>query len=197
MLERMTWFRQSALRWADCERAIYIDPWGTPEDSPPADLIMITHAHDDHLRPEEIDRLRTSATTVVAPTDVAQSLSGDVLAVSPGESHEAGGVRFSTVPAWCLEAKVAAAVRPRRRSTRAAVSARSRPITGTSNTVISTSAGSRPAASPCARKISILRFNVLRSDGTLQPSASRAAICNVRRSPEPPTMMGTRPVGRG
>ena len=28
MLDRITWFRQSALRWVDDERTIYIDPWG-------------------------------------------------------------------------------------------------------------------------------------------------------------------------
>ena len=55
MLERITWFRQSALRWVDDERTIYIDPWGTPEDAPPADLILITHAHLDHFQPEEVD----------------------------------------------------------------------------------------------------------------------------------------------
>ena len=57
MLERITWFRQSALRWIDDERTIYIDPWGTPEDAPPADLILITHAHLDHFQPEEVERL--------------------------------------------------------------------------------------------------------------------------------------------
>ena len=57
VLERITWFRQSALRWVVDERTIYIDPWGTPEDAPPADLILITHAHHDHFRPEEIERL--------------------------------------------------------------------------------------------------------------------------------------------
>ena len=60
VLERITWFRQSALRWVDDERTIYIDPWGTPEDAPPADLILITHAHDDHFQPEEIERLRAT-----------------------------------------------------------------------------------------------------------------------------------------
>ena len=58
VLDRITWFRQSALRWVDDERTIYIDPWGTDEDAPPADLILITHAHVDHFQPEEIERLR-------------------------------------------------------------------------------------------------------------------------------------------
>ncbi|MGZ4131893.1 MAG: MBL fold metallo-hydrolase [Actinomycetota bacterium] len=100
MLERITWFRQSALRWQDEERTIYVDPWGTPEDAPPADLLLITHAHEDHFQPDEIARLTKAGTKLVAPHDVAAMLSGDVTTVAPGESHEVAGVRFTTVPAY-------------------------------------------------------------------------------------------------
>ena len=100
MLERFTWFRQAAFRYADDERTIYIDPWGTGEGEPPADLILITHAHEDHLQPAEIERLRAAGTQIVAPHDVAAGLPGDVTPVAPGESHEIAGVRFTTVPAY-------------------------------------------------------------------------------------------------
>ncbi len=100
MLERFTWFRQAAFRYADDERTIYIDPWGTGEDEPPADLILITHAHEDHLQPTEIERLRAAGTTIVAPHDVAAELPGDVTPVAPGETHQVAGVRFTTVPAY-------------------------------------------------------------------------------------------------
>ena len=36
----------------------------------------------------------------VAPHDVAQELRGDVTAVAPGETHDVGGIRVSTVPAY-------------------------------------------------------------------------------------------------
>lgn len=100
MLERFTWFRQSAFRWTDGERTIYIDPWGTPADAAPADLIMITHAHHDHFQPEEIARLSRPDTVVAAPHDVAAELRGNVNPVAPGETHELAGVSFTTVPAY-------------------------------------------------------------------------------------------------
>jgi L-ascorbate metabolism protein UlaG (beta-lactamase superfamily) len=100
MLDRITWFRQAALRWTDDERVIYIDPWGTSPDDPPADVILLTHAHEDHFQPDEIERLRKDGTKIVAPHDVAASLSGDVTPVAPGESHEVAGVQFTTVPAY-------------------------------------------------------------------------------------------------
>ena len=100
MLEHFTWFRQAAFRYRDEERTIYIDPWGTGEDEPPAELILITHAHDDHFQPDEIARLRAAGTKIVAPHDVAAELPGDVTPVAPGESHEVAGVHFTTVPAY-------------------------------------------------------------------------------------------------
>ena len=100
MLEGFKWYRQSAFRVTDGERTIYIDPWGTGDAEPAADLILITHAHFDHFQPEEIERLRTAQTSIVAPHDVAAELSGNITPVAPGESHEVAGVRFSTVPAY-------------------------------------------------------------------------------------------------
>jgi L-ascorbate metabolism protein UlaG (beta-lactamase superfamily) len=100
VLEGFTWFRQSAFRWSDGERTVYIDPWGTSGDDTHADVVFITHAHDDHLQPSEIDRLSSDRTKIVAPHDVARELSGDVTPVGPGESGEVAGVRFTTVPAY-------------------------------------------------------------------------------------------------
>ena len=100
MLQHLTWFRQAAFRWQDGERTIYIDPWGTPEDAPPADVILITHAHHDHFQPEEIARLSTAGTRVYAPHDVAAALTGNVTPVEPGGTYEVEGLRFETVPAY-------------------------------------------------------------------------------------------------
>ena len=100
MLENLTWFRQAAMRYSGEGLTLYLDPWGTAPEDPPADLILITHAHFDHLQPHEIERLSRPGTKLVAPKDVAVELSGDVTAVGPGESHEIAGVRFETVPAY-------------------------------------------------------------------------------------------------
>ena len=99
MLERFTWFKQSAYRWS-CEGiAVYIDPWSVTGDVP-ADVIFITHAHFDHFQPEVIARISKATTKVVAPHDVANELSGDVIAVSPGDLVEVAGVKAQAVPAY-------------------------------------------------------------------------------------------------
>ena len=100
VLDSITWFRQAALRWTDGERTVYFDSWGTRSEDGAADLILITHAHDDHFRPEEIERLAAGGAKIAAPPDVAAELSGDVTPVAPGESYDLAGVRFTTVPAY-------------------------------------------------------------------------------------------------
>ncbi len=99
MLERFTWFRQSAFRWQGDDLTVYIDPWGTTGDFP-ADLILITHAHFDHFQIDEIERLRKAGTKIVAPADVAKEISGEVTAVAPGDALEVAGVKFQAVPAF-------------------------------------------------------------------------------------------------
>lgn len=100
MLERFTWFRQSALRFAGEGLTVYIDPWGTSGEDPPADVIFITHAHSDHFQPREIEQLSGAGTKLVAPHDVARELSGEVSAVGPGDSIEVSGIRVQAVPAY-------------------------------------------------------------------------------------------------
>jgi L-ascorbate metabolism protein UlaG (beta-lactamase superfamily) len=99
MLERFTWFKQSAFLWRGDGLNVYIDPWDvTTED--PADVIFITHAHYDHFSKDDLEKVRKDGTKFLAPHDVAQELTGDVTAVRPGDSLEVGGVKVQTVPAY-------------------------------------------------------------------------------------------------
>ena len=99
MLDRFTWFKQSAYVWKGDGLTVYIDPWGvTIED--PADVIFITHAHDDHFSVDDIERVRKDGTRIVAPADVAREISGDVTPVTPGVSLDVAGVRAQNVPAY-------------------------------------------------------------------------------------------------
>lgn len=99
MLERFTWFKQSGYRWAGDGLTVYIDPWDVTDDKP-ADVIFITHAHDDHFSPQDIEKVRQPDTALVAPADIAAGLTGVVKAVSPGDSDEVRGIGFQAVPAY-------------------------------------------------------------------------------------------------
>lgn len=100
MLEKFTWYKQSAYCYRGDGITMYIDPWGTGPNDPPADVIFITHAHFDHYQPDEIKQLRKDKTQIVAPKDVARELGGNVKPVRPGEAFEAGGIKAQAVPAY-------------------------------------------------------------------------------------------------
>ena len=100
MLERYTWFKQAAYRWDGDGLTVYVDPWGIPDNAPPADVVFITHAHFDHFDLDDITRIRTDDTSFVAPRDVADELSGDVHPVAPGDSVDVRGVKGEAVPAY-------------------------------------------------------------------------------------------------
>ncbi len=99
-LEGFTWYRQSAFGFQGDGLSVYIDPWGMPDDAPPADAVFITHAHFDHFQKDDIAKVTKEGTALVAPRDVADELSGNVTAVVAGDSIEVAGVRAEAVPAY-------------------------------------------------------------------------------------------------
>ncbi len=103
MLENFTWYQQSGYRWKGDRLVLYIDPWNLVGDLPPADLVLITHAHGDHYSTDDLAKVRASKTVFVAPADVAKELSGNVKSVKPGEKIEAAGVKIETVPAYNVD----------------------------------------------------------------------------------------------
>jgi L-ascorbate metabolism protein UlaG (beta-lactamase superfamily) len=100
VLDRFTWFKQSGYRWDGDGITFYIDPWGVPGDPSPADVVFITHAHSDHYSSDDLAKVRKDGTVFVAPRDVAAELSGNVIAVAPGDTIEAGGIKGEAVPAY-------------------------------------------------------------------------------------------------
>jgi L-ascorbate metabolism protein UlaG (beta-lactamase superfamily) len=78
---------------------IYLDPWKLAHVKP-ADLILITHGHRDHLSPDDIARISQPNTVIVCPPSCAGQLIGDVRAIQPGESLQVGDARIEAVPSY-------------------------------------------------------------------------------------------------
>ncbi len=88
-------------------RTIYIDPahLGGAAAAVKADLILITHSHDDHLWLETLETIRTPSTRIVTVADVAQALPPSwtgVTVVGPGERVSVDSATIEAVPAYNL-----------------------------------------------------------------------------------------------
>jgi L-ascorbate metabolism protein UlaG (beta-lactamase superfamily) len=81
---------------------IYVDPVGKPEayaKFPPADLILITHTHGDHLAPDLLKALGAEKTPLVGPRAVVEKLGyGTVMA--NGEKRTVRGLGVEAVPMY-------------------------------------------------------------------------------------------------
>ena len=99
------WFGQSAFRIEDETLQIYIDPYKLPANLPKADIIFITHAHFDHFSMEDIAKIRTEHTIIVAPKDVASKFGDSAITVVPGKDYTIGKLKVTTVPAYNIDKK--------------------------------------------------------------------------------------------
>lgn len=102
ILDELTWFQHAAFLW-DKGKKIYFDPWGLPEGPEISDIILITHDHFDHLSVEDIRKIHSPKTTLVAPPDCAAKLVGNIVPLRPGEKTEIDGVKIEAVPAYNLQ----------------------------------------------------------------------------------------------
>ena len=113
------WLGQASLALKGAGTLVYVDPFlseghgrlipppFSPEGAPPADLVLITHEHLDHLDPGAVPSLAESSPNAifVAPQPILDQLHAlgvpeeRVVGVQPGEQSEVAGVRIRVLPA--------------------------------------------------------------------------------------------------
>lgn len=108
ILEHLHWLGHASFR-LDGPPVIYFDPVDIGSEPPPADIILITHDHQDHLSIGDLKKISGPDTVIITIPSIATSLEGssvtyaEVRAAQPGEQMTVGEVEIETVPAYNID----------------------------------------------------------------------------------------------
>ncbi|MBR3256039.1 MAG: MBL fold metallo-hydrolase [Clostridia bacterium] len=108
MNDRIELIAQSAIRIETKNgKIIYFDPYKlNGKYSEDADLIFITHPHFDHFSPEDIEKIKTNQTKIIAPKELSTKIeqlgfkTDNIILVMPNEKNELEEIIFETIPAY-------------------------------------------------------------------------------------------------
>jgi len=98
MVDAIHWLGHDTFKIAK-DVVIYTDPFKI-KNKDNADIILITHEHFDHCSPDDIKKLQTNDTVIIAPKDCIAKLSGNVKAITPGKSITVKGITIEAIPAY-------------------------------------------------------------------------------------------------
>jgi L-ascorbate metabolism protein UlaG (beta-lactamase superfamily) len=98
VLDGVTWYRGSSVRIRRAGLEVHVDPLHVDEGAR-ADYILLTHPHYDNFSEDDIDRLRSPETVVVAPTTMKKLLGDADHFMRPGDMVQLDGVDILAVPA--------------------------------------------------------------------------------------------------
>jgi L-ascorbate metabolism protein UlaG (beta-lactamase superfamily) len=95
----LKWLGHASFKIYQDKKIIYIDPWQIPNEANDATLVLVSHSHYDHFSPEDIKKISTSDTKLVAPADVIAKQKNGVT-ISPGQTIEINDIKVMGVPAY-------------------------------------------------------------------------------------------------
>ena len=99
----MTWLGHDGFRIQD-GHMIYIDPFKIESGGPKADIILVSHEHFDHCNVEDLNKVTSPNTIIVAhsqsKTELSKVKAKEVKVIKPGDKVTIGDVSIEAVPAY-------------------------------------------------------------------------------------------------
>ena len=99
MLDNIHWLGHASFRLEIPGSVVYLDPRNI-KNPVPADVVLITHGHFDHLSVDDIAAISKPGTVIVCPSSCVSKVKGDVRAVAPGDTLHLGAITVEAVPAY-------------------------------------------------------------------------------------------------
>lgn len=103
---RLYWLGHSSFRIEHEGQSWFIDPFQVA-DAQKADVILITHTHQDHLDMESLELLISDKTIVVCTPDAHSKIMklnpSKIIIVRPSQEIEVDGINIITYPAYNLD----------------------------------------------------------------------------------------------
>jgi L-ascorbate metabolism protein UlaG (beta-lactamase superfamily) len=100
---RLTMINHASMVIENAGQVIDVDPVGVNryDGLPPADVILITHTHGDHLDAAAIARRKKDGTIIIGPQAAAKAVAG-LEVMKNGEARQVGATGIEAVPAYNL-----------------------------------------------------------------------------------------------
>lgn len=98
MIDSIKWLGHASFKIKK-DKVIYIDPWKI-KDTEPADIILISHSHFDHLSVDDVKKIQIDKTIIVTTKDCAKQLSGNVKILIPDDKIDVNDISIESVPAY-------------------------------------------------------------------------------------------------
>jgi L-ascorbate metabolism protein UlaG (beta-lactamase superfamily) len=104
LLQGVTWFRGSSIRIRRAGLEVHVDPLALDGEGE-ADYILLTHPHYDNFSEDDIARVRTPDTIVIAPATMKKLLADADHFLRPGDMLQLEGLDVLAVPAYNTDKK--------------------------------------------------------------------------------------------
>jgi len=102
---KITWLGHDGFRIQDGQ-TIYIDPFQIGGNPPKADVVLVSHEHFDHLSLDDLKKIVSPNTVIIAHTQSHGELSKlkakEVKLMKPGDTAKVGKLQVDAVPAYNL-----------------------------------------------------------------------------------------------
>lgn len=99
---KIKWLGHASFRIEGDKHVVYIDPWKLKK-AVPADVVLITHSHYDHLSEEDVAKIRKPSTVIIGPADCKADFGKAFQEISPGKTLTVGDLTVEAVPAYNMD----------------------------------------------------------------------------------------------